>query len=271
MRKILLLLLVCVLTISKANAWSHYGDEAVVIVASEHLTPKAKKVVKRYLGRDFSDDVRYLFGQERAKAKQLSKKARRAAAEIHFLHLDSNFQPKSVKGKDAFKATEEALAVIKNHKSHSKEEVTIALRTVIELMCDMHNLARIRIDGIPHSQRDFKYQFPTAEYGKNKDVFKSALWSKTWLGFDGGNRHFSANSWAMDMRIYIGDRYAEYSKGTLRDWVADNGAIAAHYLEIYKPNAVVPYADHRWGRPVNYDMFIKSSCRLAALLNETLK
>ena len=73
------------------------------------------------------------------------------------------------------------------------------------------------------------------------------------------------------MRIFIGDRYAEFAKGSLREWVTENGALAAKYLEIYKPKVVVPYMDRRWTTPVSYDMMIKASCRLAALLNETIK
>ncbi len=270
--KKMFLLLAFVLTVSAANAWTKRMDEAVVIVANEHLTPKAKKMVKKYLGKNFEDDVQYLYDVERAKAKQMSKKARKAAAEIHNVHLDSDCQPKSVKGKDALKATEAALVVIANHKSHSKAEVTEALRTVINLMCDMHDLSRARIDGIPHSMRNFTYQIPLGEYGKNKDELSKPLkWSNTWKSFDGGFKHYTAAYWADDLRTYIGDRYEEYAKGTLREWVVDNGKLSAHYYGIYKPKSVVSYWDCKWTSPVAYDMVAKASCRLAALLNETIK
>ena len=270
MKKIFLFL-AFVITVSVASAWSRKCDEAVMIIASEHLTPEASKVVKKYLGKSYADDVQYLYSIEKEQFKTLSKKARKAAAEVHYLHLNSEFQPKSVKGKDALKATEQALDVIRNRSSHSKAEVTAALRTVINLMCDMHNLSKIRIDGIKHSFGDFKYTIPGGEYGRYAQETKNGKWSKTWTSFDGGYPFFSVNYWAYDMRIFIGDKYADYAKGSLREWVTENGALAAKYLEIYKPKVVVPYMDRRWTTPVSYDMMIKASCRLAALLNETIK
>ena len=270
MKKIILFLVFAV-TVSVANAWSRKCDEAVMIIANEHLTPEAAKVVKKYLGKSFTDDVQYLYQQEKEQFKTMDKKARRAAAEIHYLHLNSELQPRDVKGKDALKATEQALEILRNHKSHSKAEVTTALRTVINLMCDMHNLSKIRIQGIKHSYRDFKYIVPGGEFGSRAKEVHTGKWSNVWNRFDGGYGFFSANYWAYDMRIFIGDKYADYAKGTLREWVTENGALAEKYLGIYKPKQVVAYMDRRWTTPVAYNMMIKASCRLAALLNETIK
>ncbi len=270
MKKIFLFLVFAV-TVSVASAWSRKCDEAVMIVASEHLTPEAAKVVKKYLGKSYADDVQYLYQQEKEQFKNMSKKERKAASAIHYLHLDSQLQPRNVKGKDALKATEQALAVIRNHKSHSKAEVTTALRTVINLMCDMHNLSKYRIQGVKHSYADFKFVVPGGDFGKRAEEKYNAKWSKVWNVFDGGYGFFSVNYWAYDMRIFIGDKYADYSKGTLREWVSENGALAAKYLEIYKPKQTVAYMDRRWTTPVAYEMMIKASCRLAALLNETIQ
>ncbi len=271
MKKIFLLVAFA-LTVSVAGAWTKSIDEAVVIVANEHLTPTAKSVVKKYLGKSFDDDVQYLYTIEREKAKQSSKKARQAAGEIHLVHLDNNCQPKDVKGRDALKATEAALVVIRNRKAHSKAEVTEALRTVITLMCDMHDLSKARIDGIPHSMHNFTYQTPAGEYGEKKNQLSKKLkWSATWGQFDGGFTHFTPNYWAMDLRAYIGNKYEDYAKGSLREWVVDNGKLSAHYYGIFKPKSVVSYWDRKWALPVSYDMVAKASCRLAALLNETIK
>ena len=113
MKKIFLLL-AFVATVSVSSAWSRKCDEAVMIIASEHLTPEAGKVVKKYLGKSFADDVQYLYDTEKEQFKQMSKSARKAAAEIHFLHLNSELQPKNVKGKDALKATEQALEITRH-------------------------------------------------------------------------------------------------------------------------------------------------------------
>ena len=270
MKKIFLFLVFAV-TVSVASAWSRKCDEAVMMVANEHLTPEASKVVKKYLGKSFADDVHYLYKLEKEQFKDMSKKERKAASEIHYLHLNSQLQPRDVKGKDALKATEQALEVIRNYKSHSKAEVTVALRTVLNLMCDIHHLSKYRIQGIKHSYVNFKYTVPGGEFGPRAKEVHTGKWSNVWNHFDGGYGFFSANYWAYDMRIFIGDRYADYSKGTLRDWVSENGALAAKYLEIYKPKQMVAYMDRRWTTPVAYEMYVKAACRLAALLNEAIQ
>ena len=52
MKKIVLLLML-VMSVSVANAWIKHCEEAVVILASENLTPKAKGVFDKYLGNRY--------------------------------------------------------------------------------------------------------------------------------------------------------------------------------------------------------------------------
>ena len=68
------ILLAFVLTASVANAWSRQCDEAVVIVANKYLNPTAKKVVKKYLGKSFEDDVAYLYDLEKRNRYILCRK-----------------------------------------------------------------------------------------------------------------------------------------------------------------------------------------------------
>ena len=246
-----------------ANAWNKVCDEAAVILASQHLTPEAKSVVDKYLGTNYNDDIQYLYALEKKKSATHSK-------EIHYLHLNKKLKPKKFKDGDAYAAINEALKVVKAHKSQSPENVTAALRTIINLMCDMHCLSNIRIDKIPHSKYDFEYLRVVAEYGKKKDATVKVKWSKSWEGFNYPSG-FSATYRAYDMKLCLDNRYAEFTKGTLADWATDNGKIAAHYLEICKPDVTVSYMDYMMREDVSYDMLIKASCRLAALLNENLK
>ncbi len=253
-----------VLSVLTANAWARSAEEAAVIVATRNINPKAQKFVKKHLGKTFEDDIRYLYTKEGKQAIPHTK-------EIHYLHLDKDFQPKSVGENDAYAAIEKAMEVVRNYKSYSKAEVTRALRTVICLMVDIHHLPNVRIDNIPHSQRDFSYKFHPTEVGKKRERLEVAKWSKMGKNYGGYPRGFSGEWRAYDITLYLGDRFAEYSKGTLKDWVADNGALAARYLAIYQPDAVVSCLDNKYTEPVNYDLIVKASCRLAALLNDAIK
>ena len=262
-----------VATVSVAGAWSRKCDEAVMIIASEHLTPEAGKVVKKYLGKSFADDVQYLYDTERVQFKQMSKKDRKAAAEIHFLHLDSEFQPKNVKGKDALKATEQALEIIRNRNSHSKAEVTTALRTVINLMCDMHNLSNVALEEFPLSGTNFEFMMTKGSArGKGGKLIPyrwKVLWTYRYPGFHAA---YSPEMWAEELDVMFGSKKAELSAGTLREWVGDIGNYSKPiYARLYKDNNHFLHATIH-----SYDLFSmscvgKASYRLAALLNETLK
>ena len=263
MKKIAIFL-VLVLSVSVANAWFKPCDEAVVILASEHLTPETKALLDQYLGTDYNDDVQYLYALEKA------KKAKHTT-EIHFLHLDKKLKPKKVKGDDAYVAIVNSLNVVANHKSHSAEEVTTALRTIINLMCDIHTISNVRIDKIPHSMADFTYQSPGAEMGKARKKMNTYKWSATWHNYNNYPRGFSAQFRAYDFKICLDGKFAEYSSGTFKDWAKENGTLAKSYLETFAPDAVVGHVERLSLNDVNYEQMIKAGCRLAALLNTTLK
>ena len=263
MKKIAIFLAL-VLSVSVANAWVKHCDEAIVILASEHLTPETKALLDKYLGTEYNDDVHYLYALEKA------KKAKHTS-EIHFLHLNKKLQPKKVKGDDAYAAIVTSLKVLDNHSAYSKEDVTTALRVIINLMCDIHHVSNVRIDKIEHSMADFKYQFPASEMGKGRKKLNTHYWSKTWHNYNTYPRGFSAQYRAYDLRVYLGDRFAEYSKGELKDWAKETAVMAKSYLATFKPDAVVGHVERLSLNDVNNDQMVKASCRLAALLNATLK
>ncbi len=249
---------------SVANAWERRADEGVVVFATNHMTEGVKAVFTKYLGTDYYGDTHYLYLLEKEKKAKHSK-------EIHYLHLDSEFKPAKSEGDDALKAIEEALTVVRARNSHSTEEVIAALRTVINLMCDMHDLAKFRIEGIPHSQSDFKFHRRHHDIGKMRDKLVPMKWSSFWLAYSGRHLGFSGAYWAEDMELNLKDRFTAYSKGSLHDWVAENGAKSASYLTKYNPDYVMSLRERNELEDVNYDMMLRAGCRLAALLNEVVK
>ena len=258
------LFLAFVLTISVANAWTNNCEEGIVIMATQHLEPRAKAVVDRYLGTKYSDDIHYLYTLE-------SKKKAKHSKEIHYVHLDENLQPMNVEGDDALVALEEALAVVAAYETRSDEEMTAALRTVINLMSDIHLLSSYRITSIPYSQKAHTFTRHSYDYGPKKDETSKVHWHKMWGAFSRRYSGFSGAFWAYEMNIGKSKMKEEYSKGTLREWAAENGAIAASYLEKYTPDYVMTPFEFHSLEEVNYEMMARSSVRLAALLNSTIK
>ena len=265
MKKIFILLALVFTTLA-ANAWHNNCHEGIIILAVEHLNPQAKSAVEKYLGTEYSDDIKYLYKLEKANNAKHTK-------EIHYLHLAKNLKPSAKKNNlnDAYISINKSLEVIKAHNQHPEQKVTEALRTLIDLMCDIHDLAHIRIKGYPHSYEDFIYLVPKSELGKGAKKMSKARWSTSWSRFANYPAGFSGAYRAYDMKLCLNGRFDEFTKGYLRDWIADNGTIAISYLNKCMPDKVIPYMEHKKMEDVNYDMMIKASCRLAKLLNEVFK
>ena len=261
MKKIFLLVAFA-LTVSVASAWHKNCNAGAVALAVRHLTPEAKSIVDKHLGAAYEDDCGYIYALERKKEVFFTK-------EVHYLHLDENFQPMSVEGDDALATIEKSLNVLRAHKSHSNAEVKKALRYVINLMCDIHNFSNIRIENIAHSQADFSFKRQKSEYKPNEYI--TYQWSTFWLKLSNSLGVFHADLWAEDMELCHGGKYEEFTKGTLRDWAADNGAKAAGYLAKISPDSVITLREYLEMDFVNYDMVTRAGFRLAALLNEALK
>ena len=262
MKKILLVL-AFVLTVSVANAWNKMAEEGVVVLATKHLSAEAKSMLTKYLGDTYADDVQYLRTLEQ-------KKSAKHTAEIHYLHLDQALNPVKVEGDDALAAIEQSLAIVRAHDSHSTGEVRVALRTIINLICDIHHLSNVRIEGVPHSQADFTFLVYAGDVGKRKTTSK-IKWSNTWSAYSNWHKGFSGNMWAEDMELCLGEQREELSKGSLHDWACQIGAKAAEMYGRINPEYVMTRRERNELEYVNYEMMARAGYRLAVLLNEVVK
>ena len=261
MKKIALICLLA-LAVSTANAWAPKVDEGIVILAVKNLPEDAKAKLTEYLGTSYQDDVHYLYELE-------AKKKAKHTKEIHYLHLDANLQPTATEGDDALKVLEQSVEVVRNRASHSKAEVTAALRTIINLMCDMHNPANVRIEGVPHSYKDFIVQYRTGDMGAKKNEISKSRWSRFWSFVPAG---FTSQQWAYDIEVHSGGQAALLGKGTLRDWADEMGREAANYYAEITPDVVLTRLRRNTiSQEINCEFVGRASYRLSALLNDILK
>ena len=254
------MILVLALTLSSAKAWEKRPDEGVFLLGVNHMTTEAQALVKEYLGENYNDDVRYLNNLEAAKKATHSE-------EIHYLHLKADFTPAEVEGDDALKAIEESLVIIRNRANHSKAEVQRAMRVVINLMCDMHNLSYVRIEGIPHSQESFSFKSYAGDVGKRKTT-SDIKWKNFWVFYTYWHGGFSGALWAEDLDLSLGHKREEFSAGTLRDWAAQVGATSASLLERINPDYEMTRRERNELEVLNCEMMAKAGFRLAVLFNE---
>ena len=262
MKKIFLILAL-VATVSVASAWEKRPDEGVVLLAMKHLSPEAKSVVESYLGTTYNDDVFYLRNLEAKKTATHSK-------ELRYLHLSADLKPIGVEGEDALKGIEHALVVVRDHKSYDKSVVVKALRTIINLMCEMHNMAYVRIENFPQSQSDFTFTCYGGDYGKRKTTAQYK-WLRFWDVYTHWHGGFSGDLWAEDMELCLGEKYAELSKGSLNDWATKIGEKAAELYSRVNSDYVMTRRERNELEDLNYEMMASAGFRLAALLNENIK
>ena len=262
MKKILLVVALVAMSFS-ASAWNKQLDEAVVVLASKHLTPKAKMVVDGYLGTDYADDVYYINNLERRKRSPYS-------TEVHYIHLDEKMQIIAGDGDDAVKAIEEALDVIKKG-TGSRHEITNAFRTIICLMCDMHCLSNVRLSNVSHSQADFDVQIQRSASGSKAKEVSRVKWSKFWGAYNGHHRGYFAELWAEEMEVCHGADYDKITKGDLNDWASRNGAVAADLYTRINPTNAMTRVEFLKLEDLHLEMMATAGFRLAALLNNTIK
>lgn len=262
MRKIFLML-VFALTISVASAWERRPDEGVMLLAVKHLTPEAKSMVEKYLGTTYYDDVFYLRNLE-------AKKTATHSSELRYLHLSADLKPIGVEGEDALKGIEQSLEVIRTRNSHEKAEVVKAMRTLLNLMCEMHNFGYVRIEGVPQSQADFKFNCYGGDIGKRKTT-SPYKWSKFWDFYTHWHGGFSGALWAEDMELCLGEKRVEFSKGSLYDWAGQIGEKAADLYSRINPEYVMTRRERNELEELNYEMMTRAGYRLAVLLNWSAK
>lgn len=255
--------MLAILAVFEAGAWNKRSDEGVILLAKKHLTAEAKAMVENYLGDTYFDDAFYLRTLEQKRRATHSK-------ELRYLHLGADLKSVGVEGEDALKGIEQSLAVLRAHNSHDKGEVVKAFRTLFNLICDMHNFAYVRIEGVPHSQEAFKFACYQGDYGSRKKT-SMVSWSRFWDLYAGWHTGFSGDLWAEDIELCLGDKRAELAAGTLHDWATQNGEKAAELYARINPEYVMTRRERNELEEWNYEMMARAGYRLAVLLNEVAK
>lgn len=262
MKKIVLLVL-SLFAISAVSAQTGSAErrvcEGAVILAQRNLSEDAKVFVKNFLGQSFYEDVQFLYNLEK-------KKQATHAPEIHYLCLDKDLRPLKVDHDNIISGIEEAMAIVKDREGRERQEVVNALRTVINLMCDMHTIGHVRIESIPHSMQDFKilcYSGDTPKYNKRKHPVS---WSRFWQIFDYWHNGMTGAMWADEYEMAYGDKVKGCAAGSLYDWAADCGKTASEIYKWAAPEYVMPRIQRNDLKDLHFEMMAKLGYRLSTML-----
>lgn len=259
-----IILAISLLAITTASAWNKFAQQCIATLAEQNLTERAKGETTKILGGDLASNSWWL--QTLAK-----EEATKYTASWHFISVNSALQSTTKSEKDGVVQIERCVDILKNRTEHSDSTVVAALKSVIHLVADMHNISHVKIANIPQSQRNFKFQISNGFSGKKEKIAQST-WRKYW---ESGliNRHasFSAELFAADLQTCYGADKERFSKGDVRHWAADMASLAAAQYKWARPDMIMSREQDNRLEPMNDKTMARAAYRLAALLNDIFK
>lgn len=263
MKKIFIALAL-ILGVKSAQAWNWVYDQAALLLAFENMTPAAQAEMKKYLGEDIRKQVQ-TFEQARKKGNLTE------SASWRTISLDMNLKPVVADDNNAIAQLEKAVEVVKNRASKDNEEVELAIRKIIELTIEMHNIGNVYLEEFPYSKEDFEYQHSMGGYGK-KEKFKSRKWKGLWsYGFSVFHSAWSAEMHVRDLKVCHGRYKEQYMAGSIRDWATDMGKLVKPLYEWAMPHCQLSRQAHAEEEERFYAGVARASFRIAALMNEATK
>ena len=263
MKKILLTVALA-MGVYSAQAWNWIYDQAVLLWAFENMTPTAQAEMKRYLGDNIRTQIQ-TFEQARKKGELLE------TADWRTISLDNDLKPVVADDKNAIAQLENAVEVVKNRASNDNDEVELAIRKIVELTIDMHNVANVYLEEYPYSKEDFSFQQSAGGYGK-KEKFKSRKWKHFWsYGFSVFHSNWSAEMHIRDLKVCQGGNKEQYQAGSLHDWATDMGKLVKPLYDWAGPECKLSRQAHAEYEELHIACIARASFRIAALMNEATK
>ena len=250
--------------VSDVWAWNGRGHEVISVLATERLTPEAKKQVEKILGGDIRSNASWL--NELKKAEQTAH-----TKYWHNVMLDAECRPVMKDENDGMVQLERNIEILRNRAEYSGTQVATALRTVIHLVQDLHCLAHIRFEDIPHS-RNFTFYRPYKGRTDNIKKCPKMTWYKMWaIWYFDMHAGFSTEMFADEIRIIQGKNFDSYASGTPREWVEDMGRVSRPILDVLKPDQIASNA-YLFNLESTHEVCVaKAAVRLAGVLNDIFK
>ena len=187
--------------------------------------------------------------------------------------LDANLQAVAADEKDILVRIEKALGVLRNRKNHSELEQYGALVTLQNLVPNFHNVARISIEGIDHSQQDFEFTWTAGKEGSKKYEKRGTLtWSRFWTNnFCFWHQGWDSEYYAYDIDLRFGKQREQMQQGDLRTWAHEMGEMAKPLYEKWQPGCTMNNEHRLIYEDIHLSNVARAGYRLAVLLNDVLK
>lgn len=263
--KRVMVLLVALLVVVSAGAWQRNIDNAVVLLAMQHLTPQVKERVEQIAKGDVKSQTHYLHAARKSGEFV-------APRGWHTLYLDGALNPVMTTENNVVTQIESAVESLRHYASNSDSLNLFSLRVLFHLVPDMHNVGNVRIEGVVHSNMNFPFVITSGKEGTKRERRTDQNWRRFW------HRHyctmhsgFSSEFYAEDLSVARGSQREAMQQGTVRDWAHDVGVSCLPLYEWAKPDYVMCNRQRLELEEFHYTLVAKAAYRLAALLNDALE
>ena len=243
----------CLFVATDAMAWTVEVNKAVLMLAEENLSNKAKREVESLLGAPLS-------------SIKFEKKGRNKT------HLDENGKSVTTDAKDAVVVLEKAIATLQDEKTSASER-RAALLAAAEMTVDIHCLSNVLIE--KHLEKNFTFRRHNSMqtefiYYTVKETSWQAVWHKEYHKSHGV---FSAEMYLFDWQIATKGMAKGYKKEPVapRNWAEKSGERAMQALKVFQPDALTETVEVPKMEELNNACLYDAAFHLANLLNKTLK
>lgn len=259
MKRFICALALCFIASFNGWSWGRIAHETIAMIAENHLTPKARKQVEKYLGGQsvvyyakYMDEIRktpdYLFTDG-----------------WHTAKVDSNFNyvPSKKKKGDAVYAVHYALDNLQDYKHMTDSAVAFNIKVLLHFVGDMHCPAHIKYpwtQGFNVYIEDNYHRFP--EYSNH------LLWDNAVIQY---HREWSETEWAGFLDRRTKQEYKEIVAGTPEDWLSESARFCNSQFEWVKPEAKLGQDFINYALDLSEEQILKAGFRLAAVLNSIFK
>ena len=278
MKKLLLTFVAMVLFCSTCFAWSTREHATVAAIAEKHLTPKAKELVKKYLGGQpmayyashadfYRNDMIVDIGFE-------PEQGSRNVVFPHTYHVDKNFEPyREITKKDGkvfgnmlYHIDRIAKGLEQNHANMNDSVRLVHLYLLIHGVGDMHCPMHMRFIDREPSLGTFDVYFGKGD--KKKKISYHGLWDARMIS---GIHPWSYNDMVELFDIYNEKEIAKFCKGDLFAWGKEAAKMSWPMREYREGDEIDELEYRKAYQQVGEELLTKAGYRLAKMLNGILK
>lgn len=255
-RSVAIIIMFMLSSVYESKAWGREGHEVIANMAENHLNPKSRKIIERYLGNHsiiyyakWMDDFRH-------------------TPEYKFTHgwhtvlVDDSFNCVPREEGDALHALEDAIELLKNYKNLPDSTVSVNIKYVLHLVADLHCPAHIYYVGTP---KDFNVKFGGGYLGSMNEVSMHAVWDKLAIQ---SCRIWSVSEYAKQIDRITRREAKVISQGTPVEWLRDNASRCSARCKLISEGDVLEQDFVNESMPFIEKQMLLAGHRLAALLNQ---